>query len=1304
MTPDHRYKTLLDAIAKAELRDRRALRRKAREILAKQRRGEATDVAREALQSRLDSSIGRVDARLSVPFTLEYPDSLPVTGARDTLFDAINANPVVVVCGDTGSGKTTQLPKICLELGRGSHGLIGHTQPRRIAARTVAERISRELQTNPGQVVGHTVRFSDTVSSTARVKLMTDGILLAEIRRDRWLHAYDTLIIDEAHERSLNIDFLLGYLAQLLPRRPDLKLIITSATIDPDRFARHFAMGGTSAPIIRVEGRSYPVELRYRPTFDAQSGTETDVLDALIDAVEELTSLTDGDILVFFPGERDIREASKALQKHAAQSKRLRDTELLPLYGRLSHSEQQRVFKRGSALRLVLATNVAETSLTVPGIRAVIDTGTARLSRYSASSKLQRLPIEPISQASANQRAGRCGREAPGIAIRLYSEEDYDSRPAFTDPEILRTNLASVILQMAALQLGPVEDFPFIEPPEHRFINDGYLLLHELGAVDTKRNLTRLGRRMAQLPIDPRLARMLLAAEREACVSEVLTIVSALSIQDPRERPHEAQSLADQAHAEHRHQNSDFLSLTNLWSLVEVQRKALSGSAFRKWCKAQFLSYLRLREWSDIRRQLIDACRPLKLSLNEREAPEGNVHRAVLSGLLSHIARKSEKGGYSGARGRELQIFPGSALRKTGPDWIVAAEIIETSRVFGRCVAPIDPKWLETIASHLLKYSYYSPRWQRKRGQVGAFAKVALYGLIINPRKRVNFGPIDPAGARKIFIREALVEGELNTTGGFLEHNLRLVDDARQLEDKSRRRDILVDPEVLADFYQSRVPESIYNQPAFEKWRTKAERDTPKLLYFDRGDVLLDDAAPVIHEQFPDTFDIAGAVLPLRYHFSPGADDDGVTLSIPIALLNRVSAAHCEYLVPGLIYEKVEALLRSLPKSSRKQVVPVPDVARGLVVRIAPSQTPLCRALVAQLQVDRGVDIAMSDWNPSALATHLFMRFEVLGSDGAVLATGRDLTSLQRKFEDQIERSLSETPSNALEQENLSDWRFGDLPEQVDLDQGGITLQGYPALVDRENSVAIRVYGSAAQSARQHKLGLRRLYALQLRDEIRYLYKQLKSLDQLALRFAGRGTVGELKADLVDCAVERAFLHGRVPARRRETFLDVLTAGKRELQGLADTTRDTLITALDACARVESRIRTNNSLAWVEAIVDIEDQIDHLIYPGMLVATPHQQLRRFPVYFKAVDRRLDAIDLAPDKDRRLRAELLPLWERFKSLPSELDDDLEFETSWLALRWQFEELRISLFAQELGTREKISLARVDKRLGALERRV
>ncbi len=1294
--------SLQDALKDSLLQDRHRLKRRLRELAASAAKGNDTGVELAEFAARIDASVAQVNARRTQLMSLSYPESLPVSAARQALSDAIATHQVVVVCGDTGSGKTTQLPKLCLELGRGTHGLIGHTQPRRIAARSVADRIAQELQTEPGVVVGHTVRFSGNVADTARIKLMTDGILLAEIQRDPWLNRYDTLIIDEAHERSLNIDFLLGYLAQLLPRRRDLKLIITSATIDPERFAKHFQHDGAAAPIVRVEGRTYPVELRYRPPLDTETGTEIDPNDALISATEELFTDADGDILVFLPGERDIREATAALSKHAAQSKRLRGLEILPLFGRLSNAEQKRVFKRSGTRRVVLATNVAETSLTVPGIRAVIDTGTARISRYSAASKLQRLPIEPISQASANQRSGRCGREAPGIAIRLYSEDDFNQRPPFTDPEILRTNLASVILRMAALRLGAVEDFPFVEPPERRYINDGYLLLHELGAVNAKRELTPTGQQMARLPVDPRLARILIAAQQESCLSEALTIVSALSVQDPRERPLAAQSAADQAHAEHRHDTSDFLSFTNLHALVQVQRKDLSNSGFKKWCRKQFLSDVRLREWADIRHQLVEACRSLKFHTNEQEAPMDNVHRAVLSGLLSHIARKTDKGDYAGARGRQLQVFPGSTLKRRAPNWIVAAEIVETSRVFARCAAPIDPAWLEGLAPHLVKQTYFDPRWQRKRGQVGAYAKVTLYGLIINPKKRVNYGPIDPAGSRDIFIRDALVTGEINTRAGFLAHNLKLVDEVQQLENKTRRRDILVEPEDMAAFYEARVPDGIHSLPAFEKWRKRAEAQTPKLLFFDREDITQVESGPAHHESFPDFVEIAGAALPLRYHFSPGAPDDGVTLSIPLALLNRLSAARFDYVVPGLLLEKIESLLRSLPKACRKQVVPVPDVAKALFARIAPSNLSLTRTLTAELMALKGVSVAMSDWNPSTLAPHLTMHFEVLDSEGSVIGQGRDLNALQKTFEGQVEASLSEAPDNSLERDGLLDWRFGDLPAQIDVSQGGITLPGYPALVDHGDSVAIRVYGTETLARKQHALGLRRLYALQLRDELRYLNKQLKQLDGLALRFAGRGTVEELKADLANCALDSAFLHGRTPARTREAFLNALSGGKAELQAIANSLCERLAAALDACNTVEHRIRNHSSLAWVEAVADIQDQINHMIYPGMLSATPTERLTRMPVYFKAIGRRLDGIDRAPDKDRALRGEFMPLWERFKALPTSLDDDPDFDTQWLALRWMCEELRISLFAQELGTIEKVSASRFEKRLMALER--
>lgn len=1283
------------------LADQHRLRRQLRELSHPKRQGDAEALAaqRLGLQQRIEASAAKRAVRAAEEHTLNYPEALPVVAAREEIKAAIAAHQVVVVCGDTGSGKTTQLPKMCLELGRGAGGMIGHTQPRRLAARSVATRIAEETGTELGALIGYKVRFNDALQDSAKVKLMTDGILLAEIQRDPWLNAYDTLIVDEAHERSLNIDFLLGYLHQLLRKRRDLKLIITSATIDPQRFARHFG----DAPIITAEGRSYPVELRYRSRQIADDQPEMDESQAIIEACEELAADIAGDILVFLPGERDIRENSEALRKHIAQSKRLRGTEVLPLFGRLSNAEQQKIFAAHGNRRVVLATNVAETSLTVPGIRAVIDTGTARISRYAAGSKLQRLPIEKISQASANQRKGRCGREAPGICIRLYDEADFDARPEFTEPEILRTNLASVILQMANLRLGEMEDFPFIEPPELRFINDGYQLLLELGAVDKARALTRLGRQLARIPADPRLARMLLAAHEEGALAEVLTIVSGLSVQDPRERPLNARQAADEAHAEYADKRSDFLGWTNLWAWIEAQQAAMSGNQFRKHCQKHFLNYLRIREWRDLRRQLAEVCRELKLKTNSSEAHADNIHRAVLSGLLGNVARLDEKREYTGVRGRKLQIFPGSALKKRAPAWIMAAEITETSRVFARTVAAIEPQWVEQLAAPLLKASYFDARWHRKRAQVGARAKLTLYGLIVNPNKKVNYGPINPSECREIFVREALVGAQYNTEAPFYAHNLRLVEEIQLLEDKSRRRDILVDPEDLVAFYLSRIPEGVYSGPSFEKWRKAFEASTPKGLHFDRDALMQHAAVDIGYQSFPDQLEFAGAVLPLRYHFEPGRDDDGVTLSIPLGLLGRVDAARCEWLVPGLLEEKITALLRSLPKAMRKAVVPVPDVARLCVQALQPGERSLLAAVAEWLQRHKQLQVGYQDWQLEQLAPHLFMRFEVLDHEGHTLDAGRDLKALQRKHREASEASLAApAQENAFERSDIRDWNFGDLPEEVELQQAGVAVTAWPALCAEEAGVALRVFGGPQQAAIAMRGGLLALYKLQLKDEIKYLRRKLPGIESMALRYTAWGSKDALIDDIVEAALTQCFIDSAPTPRTREAFYAQLTGQRPKLVGIANTLCEQLGDALDANQRVNQRIRKSGSLAWVEAVGDIHDQAASLFGPGVAQRTPPERLARFTVYLEAVERRLDGLDKSPDRDRKIRAELVPLWERFKEIPAPVSPIGEFSEQWHAVRWAFEELRISLFAQSLRTVQKVSLERVENALKALRR--
>ena len=1232
----------------------------------------------------------------------EYTDSLPVIEQRDEILAAIKANQVVILCGETGSGKTTQLPKICLDAGRGVTGLIGHTQPRRIAARSVASRIASELKTTIGEAVGFKIRFSDQVSERSYIKLMTDGILLAEIQNDPWLNQYDTLIIDEAHERSLNIDFLLGYLKNLLTRRKDLKLIITSATIDPERFAEHF----NGAPIITAEGRTYPVELRYAPPESMQA-EESDSLDdidmptAIVNACEMLLDERQHDILVFLAGERDIREVADLLSKQSSHNRTFRGVEVLPLLSRLSNAEQNRIFASHNAPRIVLATNVAETSLTVPGIRAVVDPGYARVSRYSVRSKVQRLPIEKVSQASANQRMGRCGREAPGICIRLYSEEDFDNRAEFTEPEILRTNLAAVILQMASMKLGSIDDFPFVESPEPKFINDGYRTLQELAALNDKRQLTPLGERLARLPIDPRLGRMLLAAADEGAVNDVLTIVSALSVQDPRDRPFDKRQAADELHAEFNHESSDFLAWLNLWNFVTVQKEALSNSQFRKMCKQRFLSALRIIEWMDVRRQLERLCKELKLPLSSSEAKPENIHRALLAGLLANVAVRTEKKSYLGTRNRHLNIFPGSGLFKKGPKWIMAAEIAETSKLYARQVGAIEPPWIESLAEHLLHYSYRDAHWQRKKGTVGAWAQSTLHGLIINPKKGVDYSRINPVESRQIFIREALVNGELVTKGEFHRYNQQLLEEVTTLEEKSRRRDIVVDPEELVRFYDGLIPEHICTASDFEKWRKEFEAESPRALYFVREQLIANDGIDVSARDYPDQIEMQGMVLPLRYHFAPGEEDDGVTLVCPVEVLNRVSAARCEWLVPGMLDEKITLLIKSLPKAIRRNFVPAPDFAAAASAAMQPGDGSLLGGLSQELHRMTGVKVTRDDWDASELPVHLKMRFSVVGSHGQELKSGRNLEVLQADYVGEVEETLLKFSDNSIEQDQVTDWNFGDLPESVDIEKSGMTMQGYPALHATPEGIGIKLFATRSAATSAMPGGLRALYREVLKDEIKYLQRKLPNINVLSLRFTRFGNKQALIDDILNASIDETFIHGHELPRTRDTFMQVLQDNRASLVGIAGQFCETLGQVLEHHRQVAKRLDGSISLSWIEPAADIRDQIDALIFPGCVTATGRQQLTRVPLYFQAMNKRLDGIDKAPDKDRRRRAEFLPVWEQFKVLPGNKDDDPAYRNAHNALRWAFEELRISLFAQDLGTSEKVSVSRLENRVEELK---
>ena len=1243
---------------------------------------ESESEALDKLSKDIAASAARKSARLAGLPEPEYPSELPIVQHRDAITESIRNHPVTIICGETGSGKTTQIPKMCLEAGLGVNGLIGHTQPRRLAARSVSTRIASELKSEVGGTVGYKVRFSDQVSSSSYIKLMTDGILLAEIQSDPWLNQYDTLIIDEAHERSLNIDFILGYLKRLLQKRRDLKLIITSATIDPDTFSRHF----NDAPIILAEGRSYPVEVRYRPWGEDEED-EREQPQAIFDACDELASTGPGDILVFLPGERDIREAADYIGKACSGSRLLRGVEVIPLLARLSAAEQAKIFQPHSGRRIVLATNVAETSLTVPGIRFVVDTGVARISRYSVRSKVQRLPIEKISQASANQRKGRCGREAPGVCIRIYAEDDFNLRPEFTEPEILRTNLASVILQMEVSKLGRVEDFPFVQAPDGRLINDGYRLLLELGAVDTRKKLTSTGRKIARFPIDPRFARMVLAAGDESCLSEVLTIVSALSVQDPRERPMNKQQAADELHAEFNHEKSDFLSIVNMWEFCKVQSERLSSNQFRKMCRQRFLSYMRVREWRDIRRQLQQTLKTINAKENTTEATYDQLHRALLTGLLGNIAVKEDRNEYHSTRNRKIMLFPGSGIFGKGPKWIMAAEVSETTRLYARCNAGIDPLWVESIGETLLKHSYSGANWQRKRAQVGALRKSTLYGLVVIEKRRINYGPVNPTESRQIFIREALVDGNYNTQATFYKHNLKLVDEVVTLEDKSRRKDILIEPEELFQFYDEIIPEGVYSGPQFEKWRLEYEKEAPRGLYLSKDYLLQDDDPGVNQNDFPDQMEFSGLVLPLKYHFRPGAGDDGVTLVVPASLLNRVEAKRCQWLVPGMLEEKVIAMIKSLPKQQRRNFVPAPDYAsQSIPVMLQDPNRSLTDALSAVLQKMTGVHVADSEWQQEQLPTHLQMRFEILDTSGKTIDEGRDIERLQSKYIDQIEESLASTESNAFERTDLRDWNFGDLPEWVEVSTQGVQMKGYPALVDESGSVCLRLFATESAASDAMHAGLRALYKKRLLKEVKYLLRNLPGIDVLCLRFAAFGKSDVLKQDIVDASVDMALINDHPYPRTREDFNQLLDEHKNDLVTHSNSICEHLSKTLETHRQVAKRMSGSASLSWVEPMGDIKDQIAHLIYPGFVVKTPAERLVRLPIYFKAIDKRLDSLDREPDRDRRRRAELLPVWEKIK--------DMSAIAGVQNIRWLMEELRVSVYAQELGTADKVSVARIE----------
>jgi ATP-dependent helicase HrpA len=1299
LADEHRLRRRLDGL------------RKTRDPQARTRQLERTAADVAAAEARI------ARRRASVP-VVSYPEELPVSARRDDIAAALRDNQVVVVAGETGSGKTTQLPKIALELGRGVRGRIGHTQPRRIAARSVAERIAEELDSPLGEAVGFTMRFSDQVGDSTVVKLMTDGVLLAEIARDRLLRQYDTIILDEAHERSLNIDFLLGYLAQLLPRRPDLKLVITSATIDVERVAAHFS----GAPVIEVTGRTYPVEVRYRPVVDPDqpdADPDRDQVTAVLDAVDELVAEGPGDILEFLAGEREIRDTQDALAERA-----LPNTEIVPLYSRLSAADQHKVFAPHSGRRVVLATNVAETSLTVPGIRYVIDPGTARISRYSHRTKVQRLPIEAVSQASARQRSGRCGRLGPGIAIRLYTEADFDGRPEFTDPEILRTNLASVLLRMADLDLGDVADFPFVDPPDRRAVADGLALLEELHALDGHGKLTGTGRALAALPLDPRMGRMVVEADKRGVLDEVLVIAAGLTIQDPRERPSEHQQAADQLHARFADENSDFLALLNLWRYLGEQQEALSGNQFRRTVKREFLHYLRIREWQDLHGQLRGTARRLGMTLGEpaAEPDERGIHTALLAGLLSHVGMQAElgqgrRGGqeaqrdkrpsreYLGTRNTRFVIAPGTPLAKKPPRWVVAAELVETSRLFARTVARIDPEAVEKLADHLVKRQYSEPRWDAKRGSVVATERVTLYGLPLVVGRRVQYGSIDPVVSRELFIRHALVEGEWTTHHRFWADNQRAIEQVAALEERARRRDIRVDEETLVELYDARIPADVVSTRHFDRWWKSARRDQPDLLTF-TPEMLTSPAAAgeVRAEDYPDEVHLSqGLTLPLSYAFAPGAAEDGVTVDVPLAVLDGVAAqtsgASLAFTVPGLREELVTALLRTLPKQLRRGLVPIPDRVREVLPHIEPGEA-LLPALERELRRATAVTIPPDAWAPAQVPDHLRATFRVLDDQQRPLATGKDLAALKAQVAPKARASLARAASD-LERTGLTSWDIGTLPRTVEVQRGAHLVTAYPALVDECETVGVRVVATEAEAERLMRRGVRRLLVLAAGSPVKQVVKTLSPRTRLALQFNPDGEIPDLVADAVDAAADELIAAAGGPPRDEAAFTALVATAKDELHRLTTEAVQKVEEVLTQAREVAVAIGAAPARHVPEAAVaDLRRQMTGLLHRGFVAEAGRRRLPDLVRYLRAMAYRLEKLPANAARDKLAMRQVAAVTAEYEQLRAQVPATGAPDDPVARVRWMIEELRVGLFAQGIGTPRPVSEQRVYKAIDQL----
>lgn len=1336
-SPSFEISQVESALAEVCFKDRQSIQKLWQTLQQRTAQNAPVDRTLEQLQERLNQASQRlVRRREAVPTQITFDDLLPISAKRDDIAELIRDNQVVILAGETGSGKTTQIPKICLQLGRGVRGMIGHTQPRRIAARTVASRIADELHVELGSSVGYQVRFTDHSTDNTCIKLMTDGILLAEIQQDPLLLKYDTLIIDEAHERSLNIDFLLGYLKGLVQKRNELKVIVTSATIDLEKFSKHF----NDAPIIEVSGRTYPVETMYRP-WDAEY---EDITEAIVGAVDELIRTTRqkmGDILVFLSGEREIRETSHALKKAG-----FANLAVLPLYARLSLAEQNKVFQSHAGRRVVLATNVAETSLTVPGVRYVIDPGYARISRYSVRTKVQRLPIEAISQASANQRKGRCGRVADGICYRLYSEEDFNSRPEFTDPEIQRTNLAAVILQMLQLRIGDVRKFPFVDKPENRLINDGFKLLEEIQAVDNRGRVTPLGKQLQGLPVDPRFARIVLAAAGQGCLQEVLVIISGLSLQDPRERPADKKQAADEQHRRFWDEDSDFIAWVNLWRYLEEQRQDLSQNQFRKLCKKQFISYLRVREWRDLHHQLRLAVKSLGLKENKTIANYEQIHRALLMGLLSNLGQIKNEGDnnkdtrtekkprrrsnneYEGCRNRKFQIFPGSSQFKKRPKWLVGAEFIETSQLYAHMVAKVDPEWALDCAQHLLKHHYFEPFYDASAGQVMAFDRISLFGLTLIEKQRVNYGGIDREDARNIFIREAFVEGKyqkhrsvkrkLDTekrqwlvsledaerAGSkvmsechFFIFNQWLVDDLQRLEAKARRRDILVDDQVIYAFYDETIPADITNFAGFEHWRQQAEQKNPDLLKLSRDQLMLHGADDITGNQFPDVMEFDGLQLPLHYHFEPGHVDDGVSVRVPVELLHVLPGGRLEWLVPGLLRDKCIALVKGLPKQLRKKLVPVPQFVDRALARMPASKRPLTDNLSEALQFLSQVQIKPVDWPVDSLDDFYRMNIQVVDEQGEIIDRDRHLSALRERYRQQVRQTLSHA-HHSLEQSELRDWSFGELPLEVQIPRSGLQVKGFPALVDKQIHVDIRVMDNPLDARFETRAGVARLLMMEYGQTVKYLRKELLKGKDLGLAVLNLGKRDQVLDDMVLAAIHRICSEEDLcRVRNQHDFQACLERGRTQIVAVTQEYAELLAGLLKQSVDIKKQMKTNkNALVLAFAFGDINHQIGTLFAQGFLQRTPWEWLQHYPRYLSAISVRLEKAPMNPQRDKIQIAGLGELWQRHSDLVIRVGEARYIESkSWQAYRWMIEELRVSLFAQTLKTIMPVSEKRLNK---------